>query len=132
MKTVRIDTILKTIESSCDFGPVRNYCRRGLSTDEARTQFWKDVISNKAADSGFGHLVDNILENGWHPDSAVGWDGERINEGHHRLVAAILLGMDEVPVTDFGQSAYGEDGDVIVVAHNFDYPYPAKPIEVEV
>jgi hypothetical protein len=39
---------------------------------------------------------------GW--TSAIGWEAERrdITEGHHRLVAAILLCEDEVPTTEWG------------------------------
>lgn len=98
-------TILRTVTGSCDFGYVKNY--PGETEDEQRTNFWIDVIRVKSADSGFGHLVDSIIEEGFH-GSAIGWDefdeGGYISEGHHRLVAAILLGLDRVFTSPYGKS----------------------------
>lgn len=93
--------ILRTVEESCDFGNIHDF--QGKNEDEKRTNFWIEVISSKAADTGFGHLVDSIIEEGFH-GSAIGWNADTgyISEGHHRLVAAILLGMDEVPTTLHG------------------------------
>jgi len=93
-----VTTILRETWCSCDFGAVSDY--------DDDTHFWQHLISNKAADSGFGHLVDSILEHGFAESSAVGWYDGEITEGHHRLVAAILLGMDEVPTSPYGGSWY--------------------------
>jgi hypothetical protein len=93
---VPVTFILRYAQNSCDFGDVDEY--------QSETDFWLDVISSKARDTGFGHLIDAILEHGWQDDSAVGFDGHSITEGHHRLVAAILLGMDEVPISPYGKS----------------------------
>lgn len=71
------------------------------------------MINDKANDSGFMRLVDNMLENGWMPGSAIGYRHGYINEGHHRLVAAILLGLDEVVVTDGW-----DDGPRVLSAHH--------------
>lgn len=108
-QTVSVAHILKTVGGSCDFGSLNNF--QGATEDDQRTVFWQHVIMAKASDSGFGHLVDSILEEGFH-GSAIGWeeyegdDGTTgyISEGHHRLVAAILLGMDEIPVSPYGKS----------------------------
>ena len=89
---VPVDYILRNAVTSCDFGP---------SWDDT-TEWWEKIIAEKAGDTGFGHLVDSILTRGWEPGSAVGFDGESINEGHHRLVAAILLCMPTVPVSTYG------------------------------
>lgn len=103
MENTPIIEILRTVEYSVDFGSVYDY--PGDDIDEQRTNFWRDVITLKSADTGFGHLVDSILEEGFH-GSAVGWDTDchEITEGHHRLVAAILLCMDTVLTSAFGQS----------------------------
>ena len=90
---VPVTTILRDAEESCDF-----------PTFDGSPAEWKRMMMEKANDSGFGDLIDAILDNGWEEGSAVGFDGSYINEGHHRIVAAILLGMDEVPVADWGLS----------------------------
>lgn len=101
--------ILNNVTHSVDFGSVFNYA--GETEDDQRTNFWLDVMRSKSGDSGMGHLVDSILDHGF-TDSAIGWYGHNITEGHHRLVAAILLGMDEIPT-----SPYGRDSDHRVCAH---------------
>lgn len=121
-KMVSVAEILQTVEYSCDFGFVSEY--PGDTIDDQRTRFWADVIETKAGDTGFGHLVNSIIENGF--TSAIGWNERTkgITEGHHRLVAAILLGMDEVPTCE-----WGDNYDLGISAHwNAD---PA-PIKVEV
>jgi hypothetical protein len=104
MELTKVTDILQTVGYSVDFGSINAY--DGDTEDERRTNFWKEVIADKASDCGFGHLVDSILTNGWSSQSAVGWcyygDQWEITEGHHRLVAAILLGMDRVQTDDFG------------------------------
>ena len=99
-----VEEILNSVMSSCDFGHVDGYQTEGLTMDEARTLFWQDVIASKSSDSGFIDLVNSYLEHGWVDDSAVGWDDDccDITEGHHRLVLAILLDLDEVPTTTWG------------------------------
>lgn len=122
---VPVVDILRDVEASVDFGFVTDYLAPGVSTydydddelDEARTRFWKSVISSKASDTGFHSLIDAVLEDGWHPASAIGWTNGRITEGHHRLVLAILLGMDEVPTTTWGSAAVND-----VCAHYSDDP----------
>lgn len=89
--------ILANVKGSCDFGPVIDY--PGDDMDERRTNFWIEVITSKASDTGFGHLVESILEHGFDPTAPAGWLDGRINEGHHRIVAAILLCMDEIPTS---------------------------------
>lgn len=101
-KMVSVTTIIQNVKYSCDFGSIEKYS--GETEDEKRTNFWLHAIANKANDTGFGHLVESILENGWDRDSFVGWDDDNcINEGHHRIVAAILLCLDEIPVCDWGR-----------------------------
>lgn len=101
MEFIEIATILRTVTGSCDFDPIE--CYPGDDIDEQRTNFWIDVIRVKSGDSGFGHLVDSIMEEGFH-GSAVGWNNGYITEGHHRIVAAILLGLDKIPTMAYGKS----------------------------
>jgi len=103
IKMTPIVEILRTVNASCDFDGID--CYPGNSDDERRTAFWMDVINRKASDTGFGWLVESILQKGF-TGSAIGWDEDarEITEGHHRLVAAILLGMDEVPTTSWGRN----------------------------
>lgn len=88
--------ILRTAVDSVDFGRITNF-----SSDEA---WWNEIICSKASDSGFGGLLNSIMAKGFDPNSPIGFDAGTgcITEGHHRLVAAILLGLDEVPVSRYG------------------------------
>jgi hypothetical protein len=102
---VKVLDIFRNAVDSCDFG--------SFPTDpDERAEKWLYIIRSKAKDSGFGRLVDAILENGFDPDSPIGWNEGSIEEGHHRLVAAILLCLDEIPTTPFG------GGDGRICAHN--------------
>jgi hypothetical protein len=124
---VSITRILKETTHSVDFGGVDD------SYDGDSTAFWQDIIATKSADTGFGHLVDSILEHGFDPDGAIGWEGDcshyvdgggaAINEGHHRLVAAILLCMDEVPTTPYGGQSF-ITGQLLSAHYDYDDPYP--------
>jgi hypothetical protein len=123
---VSITRILKETTHSVDFGGVED------SYDGDSTAFWQDIIATKSADTGFGHLVDSILEHGFDPDGAIGWvecdsyyddGGAAINEGHHRLVAAILLCMDEVPTTPYGGQSF-ITGQLLSAHYDYDDPYP--------
>lgn len=107
-----VTEILKNVRYSVDFGGIS--CYAGETEDAQRTAFWKDLLRVKSSDTGFGALVAAILEKGFDRNSPIGWDTSdcSITEGHHRLAAAILLGMDEVPT-----SAYG-GGDGRICAHN--------------
>lgn len=123
VRMVPLVHILQKVESSVDFGEVSNYF--GNTMDEQRTNFWLAVIKDKASDTGFGHLIEAILTEGFDNESSIGWFDNEITEGHHRLVAAILLGMEEVPVSDWGTG-----GSKALCAHcnccntSMDDPYP--------
>lgn len=122
--------LIQNIVSSCD------YDRMNTSDD------WLFMMKDKAADSGFGWLVESILERGFLPSGPIGIcrsggyndynDGDYgpgldITEGHHRLTAAILLGMDTVFISSEGKntSINGER----LSAH---YQPDGKPIHIEV
>lgn len=104
-KMVSVLEIMRTATESVDFGTA--------PTDpDENAKWWENIIKVKAADTGFGALVDSILRDGFDHNQPIGWyvcDNTReISEGHHRLVAAILLGMDEVPTSPFGGGHHGE------------------------
>jgi hypothetical protein len=65
------------------------------------------MIRNKGCDSGFGYLINTILTEGFrvpivlvknYCTSNDPRDALVLGYGHHRMVAAILLGLDEIPV----------------------------------
>ncbi len=89
---VPVQDILQQAEGSCDFDEIN----------------WEYIIQEKSEDTGFLHLLFKIQEEGWL--SAIGWRDRYITEGHHRLVAAILLCEDLIPTTEYGTSLYSKDG----------------------
>ena len=115
IEMMKVSDILKNVTSSSDFKSIIHF--EGDTLDEMRTEFWKHVIEYKSGDSGFIRLVESILENGWAEGSAIGWQGGYLCEGHHRLVAAILLCMDEVPVSAYGKNQT-INGEFISAHHN--------------
>jgi hypothetical protein len=70
---------------------------------------WQGLILNKAEDESLWALVDLIQENVFTTPICVARDadGWMLGNGHHRLVAAILLGLDEIPVIFSGVDADG-------------------------
>ena len=90
---VKVSDLLKSITSSCDYEEF-----------DGSPESWMCMINMKASDEGFEDLVDSLLDDGFAEESsiAVFRGGRAIWNGHHRLVAAILLGMDEVNVSDSG------------------------------
>lgn len=93
-RIVSVTELLRTLESSSD-----------IWSFDGTPEGWMTLINEKAADSGFGRLIDSILEDGWAPGSSIGIRNNYVFQGHHRLVAAILLGLDEVEVSDHGTCA---------------------------
>lgn len=81
-----LEQIQDIVTGSCDFGGMES------------TDTWLEMIKRKSADSGMGHLIDSIIDNGFVETNAIPIINGRIQEGHHRLVAAILLCLDTVPV----------------------------------
>lgn len=62
---------------------------------------WVGMISHKAADRDFMPLVGTIITHGFRVPIVIIPLDERsfkMGNGHHRLAAAILLGLDEIPV----------------------------------
>ena len=61
---------------------------------------WLRMLWSTASD-GIAQLVESILTNGFTTPICIVDDGSdwwAMGNGHHRLTAAILLGLDEIPV----------------------------------
>jgi len=118
-----VEEILQTINGSMDAYTLLPYGSGAYSrynesdgmefSDEDRTYFLARMIEVKANDSSFLHLVDSLVSEGW--TSAIAWDPGRkyLGNGHHRLVAAILLGMDSVPTTPQGSCWSRSRGEIL-------------------
>lgn len=95
---------------------------------------WREMFAHKCSDTGFGHLVDSMMERGFMPEGCIGFNQGQITEGHHRLCAAILLGLDDVYVSRSGGNVRqpkkfpGDWPMNLVDAHDHEYdgvePYP--------
>lgn len=88
---------------------------------------WELMIRTKAKDTGFGHLVESIMTHGLLEESTVVIDEfGTIIEGHHRLVAAILLCLDVVPVSTEEQWNHAAP---YLSAHYSDDEYPIELVD---
>lgn len=65
----------------------------------------RDIFIEKVGDEVMGALIDSLMENGFTAPIELqiindGWAGMQFSQGngHHRLVAAILLGMDRIAI----------------------------------
>lgn len=124
---VPLEWLMQNITGSCDFG--------GMETFED----WSEMMSCKASDSGFGHLVESMMKRGFLRQGSIGikrivGEGYYITEGHHRLVASVLLGLDYVYVSRWGSSHYNTEKLPQFSAHSNhsdQRKYPDYPIEVE-
>lgn len=125
MKTISIEYILKNITETLDYGHVDDYS--GNSDDDRRTNMLTEIIMQKSSDTGFGHLIESILERGFCSAIALSIDnGVYIGEGHHRFVAAILLGMDEIPYSTYGEDYWISDDETLCAHWNESDPYPIE------
>ena len=94
MEMVPITTILRNATSSVDFNDF-----------SGKPEDWLEMMIYKAEDESFGQLLQIIPEKGFTDPITIteyesGWE---LGNGHHRLTAAIMLGLDEIPVVfDYG------------------------------
>jgi len=89
-----ISRILAEVKESCDVG------------DLDEPEEWFAMMANKARDNSFGQLLQAIQKDGFldpihirYETDYLGKSHAYLGNGHHRLTAAILLGLDEIPVT---------------------------------
>lgn len=104
--------LMRNITHSCD----------GFDLDTF--EGWQDMFLAKCSDTGFGHLVESIMERGFLPGGAIGFDDGEITEGHHRLCAAILLCLDTVWISCWGKDIFIAPGDKLARAHWSDDAHP--------
>jgi len=100
VEMVSVEWILQSLGASVDgYGA-------GDGVDFAR------MIAYKSGDSCFGPLVKAIIETGFRVPIVIALNRDGVEftlgNGHHRVVAAILLVLDQIPVY---WSDYQEDGD---------------------
>lgn len=85
-----IADILHIVTESADFGEF-----------EGSSSMWAYIFASKGGDAWTPALIERILEEGFTDPICIyrtetgGWG---LGNGHHRLVAAVLLGLDEIPV----------------------------------
>jgi hypothetical protein len=85
-----IEKILKTITQSADFPEF-----------DGTPSMWAYLIASKCGDAYTPVLAQKILDEGFTDPICIyrgHLGGLAIGNGHHRLVCAIILGIDEVPV----------------------------------
>jgi hypothetical protein len=104
---VKVKEIIKNATESGDFGEF-----------DGSVRSWKMLLMHKLGDRQVPALIRAIQTEGFNVpiyldrDDSDGWI---IGNGHHRLSVAILLGMDEVPVTE---NEY--DSDLSRIRHKLD------------
>ena len=84
---VPVSDLIKTLSGSCDYG------------DEG--PWLMGIFNMKLADYEMGWLIDSVLENGLVTPLNVirrGNGNFRMGNGHHRLIAALLCGIEEIDV----------------------------------
>lgn len=113
---VPVEWLMRNAYHSCDFGEDFTIA---------------EMVKDKARDTGFGHLVESIMKNGFLEDGPIGFDAtdNYITEGHHRFTAAILLCLSEVPVSMWGSNIMSKTDpySTLVCAHeNEDDEYPIE------
>jgi hypothetical protein len=91
VEMVSVEWIMQNSQSSVD----------GFSDFEGGVDY-EFMLRSKTTDSNFGHIIGTIINRGFRvpivmcPDRRGG--GLTHGNGHHRMCAAILLGLDEIPV----------------------------------
>jgi hypothetical protein len=60
---------------------------------------WPSHLLDKKLDAQFFIVLQQIEQNGFDRRHPLFVSGDEFVNGHHRLLAALLLGLDEVPVT---------------------------------
>lgn len=112
MDMVKVSDILANVTTSVDMVD--------LSTPDE----WFRMMALKSGDASFGRLLQAIPDKGFLDPICItkGDYGWTVGNGHHRLTAAILLGLDEIPV-HFSEWYARES-----IAHDADlYEYPTDP-----
>lgn len=128
---VPVTFLMKFLTRSCDVGDLSVWYSESGGDDWRDYHGWRYLMENKAQDEGFGYLVESMMEKGHLPNGAIAVDDTGyIFEGHHRLVAAILLCLDEVYIKNGGTSHHRDPSLPHVSAHGAwgldPYPIPVE------
>lgn len=93
INVVSLDDYLQLLNASADVSP------------DDPADLLRDIFIEKVGDSAMGALIDSLMENGFIApielqiiDDGLGGMLFSQGNGHHRLVAAILLGMDRIAI----------------------------------
>lgn len=86
-------------------------------------ELWPILLDHKRQDRHYEDVLNSLLHHGFvRPLTAAAKEGPelRLGDGHHRLAAAIELGMSSVPVEVFGHyfisgDAWHQDGNIATV-----------------
>lgn len=106
VQTWSIQEILQKVTESADF-TAYDAAEYNMVEFTGSATTWAYIIASKAGDDQTPILAQKILDEGFlHPICIYRTErgGYGIGNGHHRLICAILLGLDEIPVF------YCEDG----------------------
>lgn len=96
-----VSDILQNVTESADFPEF-----------DGSSSSWAYLIASKAGDYHSPILAQKILDEGFTTPICIyrnGYGGYGVGNGHHRLVCAILLGMDEIPVLYTDTNEYYPD-----------------------
>ena len=106
VEMVSVEWILKNVNRSVDFG---------LLNAEVYSSTWADVVEYKGADLQMSSIIWNIMTFGFRVpivlDLGKHHSSITLGNGHHRLTAAILMVLDEIPV-------YWADNDYMSVEYS--------------
>lgn len=116
VEMVSVLWIMQNLQNSVD----------GFGMDAGGSGCWVDferMIARKGADRHMGRLINTITKNGFRvpivlvkeyvPYFTQSPRGLTLGNGHHRMVAAILMCLDEIPV-------YWSEGDEYMCGHTSD------------
>lgn len=107
-----VEAILRNVKGSLDF-------HNGIN--------WWEILANKVSHNHFDWLCDEIKRDGFTVPVVIVIDDDewRMGNGHHRLCAAILLGIEAIPVLftdgDYWRFEDSHDGNVELSEPSYDY-----------
>jgi len=128
---VPVTFLMKFLNRSCDVGSLTVWYEARGDDDWRDYSGWAYLMESKSQDEGFGYLVESMLERGMLPNGAIAVDPTGyLFEGHHRLVAAILLCMDTVFIK-YGSTSHYNDRSLPNISAYGNGDRPSYPIYVE-
>jgi len=87
--TVNLIDLINTLKGSCDSG-------------SSNPEWFNDAIFEKLSDNQMGYIIDSLLTYGFVTPLNVFTENDGrtfiMGNGHHRLIAALFCGFEEIPV----------------------------------